>query len=63
MLQNAIQDTYGIFASATSTGQTLWFKESDYQKVKKVFSFTKAGGQYVLMVNKTTLRKMNLLTH
>jgi hypothetical protein len=63
MVQNAILDIYGVFAKATSTGQSLWIKETDYSKLKGVFPLTKIGGQYVLMVTKTIVKKMNLTTN
>lgn len=58
LIQQKIEDKYGIKTASTSTGETIWIKEKDYEKVKGHFTFVKMGGQYVIMVNKTLVKKM-----
>lgn len=60
LIQQKIEDKYNVKTAATSTGETIWVKENDYQKLKGRFDFTKMGGQYVIMVNKTLVKKMGL---
>jgi len=62
MAQQAIQDKYGVFTTATSTGQSIWFKYPDYEKLKNILPISSVQGRYyMMMINKTTLKKLNLI--
>lgn len=60
LIQNKIEEQYGVKTASTSTGETIWLKENDFKKLKEIFDFTKMGGQYVIMVNKSLINKMGL---
>lgn len=60
LIMNKIQEKYNVSTSSTSTGQTIWVKPSDYEKLKKHFDLVKIGGQYVIMVNKKLIKSIGL---
>lgn len=61
IIQNKIQEKYNVFLNATSTGETLWAKKEQFEALKNSdLKFTKAGVFYCLMVNKSTMKALNI---
>lgn len=57
LLQNRFLEQYNANSSATGTGESIWFKEMEYQKIKHLkLPVTKISNQYVLMVGKKLIK-------
>ena len=61
LIQNKILDKYNVKTSATSQGDVLFVKSEFYDKLKKDIPATKAGNLYLINVNKTLAKKLDLL--
>lgn len=62
LMQNEIQNKFGVFASATSKGDCLFVKQADILKIKGFLPMVRANKYvYIIDVTKTNLKKLNLL--
>lgn len=58
LIMNKIQSEYNVKTGSTSTGETIWVRPADYDKLKNDFKLVKLGGQYVIMVNQSLVKKI-----
>ena len=60
LIQNKLLDKYNVKTASTSTGEALFVKPAEYDKIKKYIPAVKARGEYIIMINKTLAKKLGV---